>query len=107
LSVDSDNNIYLIGSFGPSVDFGPGPGEVVIKTPGYGAEALVKLTSSGEYVYATPFPSINGGGSGLFRRMAMDAARNIYITGYLSGTIDADPGPAAYPITGSSDEAPG
>ncbi len=105
LVLDADNNIYAVGSYGPSVDFDPGPGDYTINTPNYGAAALVKLSADGNFVYAAAFPSIYDGNS-LFRRMAIDDARNIYVSGDVSGVVDFDPGPAVYPLAGSSDESP-
>lgn len=35
-----------------------------------------------------------------------DPFQNIYITGYVSGTTDFDPGAGVYPISGSSDLSP-
>ena len=105
LELDKDNNIYVVGDFGPSVDFDPGPGDYTINTPGYGASAVVKLNAQGNFVYAAAFPSVSYGSS-LFRRMTMDPSLNIYVTGFVSGTIDFDPGPNVHPVTGSSNESP-
>jgi gliding motility-associated-like protein len=103
--VDKANNVYVVGGFGTSVDFDPGPGDSTINTPYYGAPALIKLTAQGNFVYAAAFPSISYG-SGLFRRMDIDTSLNIYVTGFLSGTLDFDPSPNEYPLTGSTDESP-
>jgi gliding motility-associated-like protein len=103
--VDSDDNIYTIGGYGPSVDFDPGLGDYTINSPYYGASVLVKLNSNGSFVYAAPFQSISYGTS-LFRRMAIDASRNIYVTGFMAGIVDFDPGPNVYPLDGSSHQAP-
>jgi gliding motility-associated-like protein len=102
---DSEGNVYAVGFYGPSVDFDPGPGEFIINSSYYGASVLVKLNSNGDFVYAAPFQSIDYGIS-LFRRMVIDAAKNIYITGYVSGELDFDPGPKEYPVRGSSNMAP-
>ena len=103
--VDSDNNIYTVGEYGPSVDFDPGPGIVTINSPYYGPSVLVKLNSDGNFVYAAPFQSIDYGSS-LFRRMDIDASWNIYVTGVMGGIMDFDPGPNVYPVGGYSYGAP-
>lgn len=103
LAIDNNNNVYLIGSFGPSVDFDPGPGTFIINSPGYGASALVKLDGNGNFVYAASFP---GSGFSSFSRMWVDGAQNIYVTGSLSGTIDFDPGPKEYPVSSSYGSSP-
>lgn len=103
--VDLANNVYIIGTFGTSVDFDPGPGVHIINSPHYGPSGLVKLTADGNFVYAAPFPSLFFGTS-LFRRMVIDPVRNIYITGSVSGLNDFDPGPGEFPVNGSSNSAP-
>lgn len=105
LELDATNNIYIVGDFGNSVDFDPGPGNYTINAPNYGASALLKLNADGNFVYAASFPGI-GYGSTLFRRMTMDASLNIYVTGYVSGTIDFDPGANVYPLASGSTQAP-
>ena len=105
VAIDNDNNIYELGSFGTSVDFDPGPGNFTINSSYYGASALVKLDPNGEFIYAIAFQSISYGTS-LFRRMAIDAVKNIYITGSVSGIVDVDPGPKVYPLSSSSDASP-
>jgi hypothetical protein len=85
IAVDANNNIYFIGSFGTSVDFDPGPGTYVINSPYPGASAIVKLNSNGNFVFAAPYQSIFYGSTN-FRRMVVDNAENIYVTGAVSGT---------------------
>ncbi|RYY00918.1 MAG: T9SS type B sorting domain-containing protein [Gammaproteobacteria bacterium] len=98
VGIDSDNNVYMIGGFGSSLDFDPGPGVSVINNPNGGAPALVKLSSNGSFIYAAPLQSLN---SGLctFSRMKVDQAGNIFITGNAGGESDFDPGPGVYPFT--------
>ncbi|MHA4808916.1 T9SS type B sorting domain-containing protein [Flavitalea flava] len=97
LALDNDNNIYICGSFGPTVDYDPGPGDHTVNSPGYGPSAIVKLQSNGDFIYAALFES--GNSSTLFRRMAVDNALNIYSVGFLSGSEDFDPGPGVYTLT--------
>lgn len=99
--LDAQNNVYILGSFSPVVDFDPGPGVHIITSPNYGAHALVKLTASGNFVYAVTFPDLTTYASGgLFRRMVIDPAKNIFITGY-GGNVDLDPGPGIFSVPGS------
>ncbi|MFZ1369472.1 MAG: hypothetical protein WAR78_03770, partial [Ferruginibacter sp.] len=99
--IDGQNNVYLLGSFSPVVDFDPGPGVHIITSPNYGAHALVKLTASGSFVYAVTFPDLTTyASSGLFRRMVIDPAKNIFITGY-GGNVDFDPGPGIFTFPGA------
>ena len=104
LALDSDDNIYIAGSFGPTVDYDPGPGDHTVTSSYYGPGAIVKLNSSGDFVYAALFESINYG-INLCRRLVVDDARNVYTCGYVSGSVDFDPGPGVYPLS-TNDEAP-
>jgi gliding motility-associated-like protein len=97
LALDNGSNIYICGSFGPSVDYDPGPGDHTINSPGYGPSAIVKLQPNGDFVYAALFESNNS--STLFRRMVVDDALNIYSVGYMTGSQDFDPGPGVYTLT--------
>lgn len=90
--VDAANNIYAMGFYGTVVDFDPGSGTHIITSPYYGASAIIKLSSAGDFIYAAPFQSLSYGMTS-FRRMAIDPARNIYVSGAVSGINDFDPGP--------------
>jgi gliding motility-associated-like protein len=105
IAVDTANNVYMMGPFGTSVDFDPGPGVHIINSPHYGASVIVKLTPGGNFMYAAPFQSIDYGTSN-FYRMAIDPSLNIYVAGSVSGINDFDPGPAIFPVTGASNSAP-
>ena len=99
LALDSDGNIYICGSFGPAVDYDPGPGDHTINSPGYGPGAIVKLNSDGSFVYAALFDNL------FCRRLVVDDALNVYTTGSFGGSVDFDPGPDVYTIY-ASQEAP-
>ena len=86
----------------------PGPGVYAITTVNpYGGSALVKLNSNGGFISAACFDQINTNyGTCLTTRMVVDNLKNIYITGYVSGTVDFDPGPNVYPLNSSGERAP-
>lgn len=108
VAVGSDGNVYAVGTIGHSADMDPGPGVYNITTVNqYGASVLTKVNSNGGFIYAAPFESEGTDyGSSLGRRMVVDNSQNIYITGYLTGIIDFDPGPDVYPVSSGSGEAP-
>ena len=108
VGVDNEGNVYAVGSIGHVADMDPGPGTHIITTVHqYGASVLTKLNSNGSFVYAASFESIGTDyGGSLTRRMVVDNSQNIYIAGYVSGTIDFDPGPNAYPLSSGMDESP-
>jgi gliding motility-associated-like protein len=107
LAIDNNDNIYIVGSFAPSVDFDPGPGNYFISQPNDYAEVLLKFNAGGNFIYVAPFQRTgNNYGSGLFRRMWVDATQNIYVTGAFSGIIDFDPGPNVSPLTSTTSQSP-
>ncbi len=103
--VDNQNNIYVSGLFGTSVDFNPGPEEYIINSPHYGASVVLKLNEAAGFIYAAPFQSLDYG-STMFRSMKLDLENNIFITGSVMGTVDFDPGPDVFPLSGTSNSSP-
>jgi gliding motility-associated-like protein len=99
--VDAANNVYVLGSFGSSMDYDPGPGTFFINSPYEEPSVLVKFSSEGNFIYAAPFIGMEYA-TDIFRRMAIDPALNIYITGAFDAVIDFDPGPNVFPLAGSS-----
>lgn len=108
VAVGSDGSVYAIGTIGHIADMDPGPGVYNITTVStYGAAAIVKVNSNGNFISAGSFESIGTGyGDCLTRRMVVDNFQNIYITGFLSGSIDFDPGPNTYFLDSGPGEAP-
>jgi gliding motility-associated-like protein len=103
LALDKAGNIYVTGDFSGTIDFDPGPGSFLIDL--YSGSALVKYDGSGDLIYAAVFRNIDWA-SNLCRRMYVDDSLNIFITGYVAGATDFDPGPNVYPVSGSSDLSP-
>lgn len=108
VTVGNDGTVYTIGTIGHTADMDPGPGVYTITTINqYGASALVKVNSNGSFISAASFDQIGSDyGDCLTRRMVVNDLQNIYITGYVSGTIDFDPGPNVYPLSSGGTEAP-
>lgn len=104
LAIDKADNVYVIGDFTGTIDFDPGPGSFSIDNL-YAESALVKFNPNGDFMYAAAFRNI-GSADNFSRRMYVDDSLNIFITGYVGGTTDFDPGPNVYPVTGSSDMSP-
>lgn len=105
LVIDAANNIYATGSFGRVIDLDPGPGEYIVNSPFYGAPAIIKLSPEGNFVYGINFPGLEHN-SCMLRRMDIDDARNIYVTGSVGGVVDFDPGPGIFPVRGTQDMSP-
>ena len=96
VTIDPQGNLYTTGSFQQTVDFDPGQGTYNL-TSSFSQDIFVlKLTPMGNFVWAKKI----GGGSSfeISNGIAVDAASNVYTTGYFTGTADFDPGTAAYNI---------
>ncbi|WP_166727741.1 autotransporter outer membrane beta-barrel domain-containing protein [Mucilaginibacter gilvus] len=90
LSIDVNDDIYLTGSFSSSLTF-TGTG-ITLNATGNKDSFLAKYSSAGSLVFAK---DIGGSGAGAFNYMIRnDKSKNVYITGYFTGTIDFDPSAA-------------
>ena len=92
IAVDALGNVYTTGDFKGTADFDPGAGKAnLISTGGFADIFVSKLDPSGNFVWAK---SLGGNGTDVGYSIAMDAAGNVYTTGYFQGTADFDPGVA-------------
>lgn len=90
LALDSSGNVYTCGQFALTVDFDPGAGTANMTSTGFGDFYVLKLDSSGSYVWAKQF----GGTSGNYLEYAWGIAVNathVYVTGTYDGTVDMNP----------------
>lgn len=87
LAIDASQNVYTTGYFEGNVDFDPGAGTYTLTSAGAQDIFIHKLNSSGNFVwaYALGGTTYDQGSS-----ISVDAANNIYTTGYFSGVIDHD-----------------
>ena len=93
LSIDSSGNVCLIGSYGSTTDFDPGPGTFTM-TAGSSANMFVtKLNTLGDFMWAK---SIKGTGLIFPKSSVIDILGNIYISGYYTKKVDFDPSLSAY-----------
>lgn len=108
IAVDESNNaLYIAGSFYNTLDLDPGAGTQNRSTPdGYHDAFLVKLNLNGEYVWDFV---IDGHQNQMFEDVAVDDDGNVYVTGWTdAGTgqlVDLDPGvgTATFDPVGSQD----
>lgn len=103
IMLDAAANVHVVGRFyfqGGPRDFDPGPGTFFLAA-GQEDAFILKLDTNGDFIWAKHF----GGGSTENRgySIVLDAAGNIYTTGYFEGTIDFDPGAGTYNLTASGD----
>jgi len=100
IAVDAAGNIYTTGSFEGTADFDPGPGifNLTSVQPLYEDIFITKLDAFGNLVWAKQLGAYwdDAGQS-----IAVDAAGNVYATGYFYGTADFDPGTGVFNLTSS------
>ena len=87
ITVDTNGNVYVTGSFNGLVDFDPGSGEANLTASGTDIFVL-KLDTNGNYLWAKRM----GGGSwddGF--AITTDTSGNVYTTGSFVGMVDFDP----------------
>ena len=81
VAIDSSDNVYMLGAFRTTVDFGGGN----VTSNGNADVFLVKLNSSGvfQWVYTA-----GGTGDDGVRALALDSGDNPYITGNFASTVN-------------------
>ncbi len=98
IDLDNFGNVYTTGYFGGTADFDPGIGTYTMVAVGGNDAYILKLNSSGSFIWAGQF---GGPGSGGDRGYAIkiDAFNNISTTGCFGGTADFDPSMSNNTIT--------
>lgn len=96
---DASGNVYVAGYFDGTVDFDPGPATYNITSNGQYDIFIVKLDGNGNLIWAK---TVGASQSDLGYAATLDVAGNIYVTGVFLGTVDFDPGPGVFNITGGS-----
>lgn len=96
--VDGTGNVHVVGRFyyqGGARDFDPGPGTFFL-TADWEDIFILKLDNNGNFIWAKDIGNVleSRGYS-----VALDAAGNVYTTGYFLGTVDFDPGAGTYNLT--------
>lgn len=89
ITLDKQNNIYMVGSFGEDLDFDTGPGTQIISSMGGTAfNFIVKYNSVGNYI-----SGISIDNQITVDRVAVDNNNNIVYSGSYWGLTDIYPGP--------------
>lgn len=102
ISVDASDTVYTTGVFQGTADFDPGTGAHELTSAGYSDIFILKLSASGDYVWAGEL-----GGTNVDKGFSImvDASTNIYCTGEFAGTADFDPGAGVYDLTYSGGQS--
>jgi len=103
IGVDANGNVFTTGLFLNTGDFDPGPATFDLTASGVSADIFIsKLDTDGDFVWAIKIGSINID-NGL--ALSLDAAGNVYATGFFQETVDFDPGPTVFSYTVSTRSA--
>lgn len=104
IATNSAGDIFLTGYFYLTVDFDPGNGIVNITTAGSADAFVLKLSATGNYIWAK---TIGGASNEVAYSIAVSTLDEVYITGEFHGpaTCDFDPGVGVYSLTATNNEA--
>lgn len=98
IGTDGAGDVYVGGYFKNSVDFNPGAGNAILNSANGGSIFLAKYSSAGAYQWV--FNLGAGNTNNAMFDLKIDAAGNVYTTGYFQGSgIDFDPGPGNAPLS--------
>ena len=95
---DAIGNVYIAGTYKHTTDFDPGPGTVIFSNNGGSEIVISKLDPSGIFLWGK---HIGGTAADIARNMCADATGDIIIAGNFCYTVDFDPGPGVYNLTGN------
>jgi hypothetical protein len=81
------------------MDFDPGATDVVLTAAGGANAFILKLTGQGDFMWVKQF-----GAPGVARILGLEVDNNgnVFSTGHFFFTVDFDPGPGSYPLTGNA-----
>lgn len=96
ITVDANGNVCIVGTFSGGIDFDPGLGIYDMTSIGTYDVFILKLDTSGNFIYAKQIGGYYGSGYTEGNSIAVDASGNVYTTGFFSGQTDFDPGPGIY-----------
>lgn len=91
LSIDSEGNVYVLGSFSRAVDMDPGPDSSDFKSREAMDLFLTKFDAQGNYQSCLHWPSAYDATRPI--DVQVDRGGNMFVAWALSGCVDMDPGP--------------
>lgn len=89
IALDSQQNVYLTGTFQGTVDFDPGAGTYTLASAGGDDDFICKLDSAGNFKWARRVGNANVDGAAA---LAIDPSDNVLVTGFFHQIVDFDPG---------------
>lgn len=89
LELDENNNIYICGTYTETVDFNPGADTNEFIASGYQDGFILKLNSSGEYLWNQGLGSTSNV-SNFINGISLDNNGSVYIGGQFRGTMELE-----------------
>ncbi|HNE70377.1 MAG TPA: hypothetical protein PLE39_18480, partial [Anaerolineales bacterium] len=99
VTLDASGNVYVIGTFGGTIDFNPGAEVFNMTSKGVHDVFILKLDENGNFVWAKSMSGADGNSKGEGTSIILDFSDNIYLTGSFSGVVDFDPGSGVHNLT--------
>ncbi|HMQ89423.1 MAG TPA: SBBP repeat-containing protein, partial [Flavilitoribacter sp.] len=100
--LDPSGDLLIAGyTQGSTIDFDPGPGVAPLVFSSLDC-FVARYTPSGALVWAKKLSDGTPGSSAFLTAFHADQSGNLYLAGRFSGTVDFDPGPGTYNLTGSA-----
>ena len=92
----NNGGVYVAGGFSGTADFQPGQGTYNLSTTGDKDAFVLKLDSSGNFVWAR---DMGGNGDDIANAIALGPDGSVFTTGYFQNTADFDPGTGVQSLT--------
>ena len=89
-AIDSEGNVYLLETYQLTIDVDPGPGVYPLTSHGMRDILILKLSSSGEFIWAKRIGSVDNENG---HEIAINGQNEPIIVGQFHNSVDLDPGP--------------
>jgi hypothetical protein len=97
IATDASGNVAVTGRFNSTAQFDPLQAALPVASVGGTDVFLASYTTAGVFRWVTPIGST---GADAGRTVVADATGNFYLLAAITGTVDADPTGASFPVTG-------
>jgi hypothetical protein len=100
VAVAGDGSVYATGFFRSTADFDPGPGTFPLTGTGASDLFVLKLDPAGNFIWARRMGGLSES-TAVGESIAVAQDGSVYTTGVLYATVDFDPGPGTFELTGA------
>lgn len=100
IAVDRWGHVFVTGRYGATFDMDPGPEVHLLEHTAINDAFLAKYDADGQLLWAA---NISGENNEMGDAVAVDSAGRVYASGHFINSIDADPGPDAFTLSGVGD----